>query len=112
MPNRNYVKGRRLEYAVLRALRSRGWTAVRTAGSHGWADVIAWKTGRPTLVVQCKSFRTTASELEKYADAVRDDAATGYRVFCVVDVPARGKKRWLVLTPDGWVETSPSRMGL
>ena len=52
MPNRNYLKGRRAEYALMARLRKAGWPYVmRTAGSHGPADVIAVRRIGPTVCV-------------------------------------------------------------
>ena len=41
MANRNYVKGRNFEYAVMRYLRKRGYYCMRAYGSKGLYDVIA-----------------------------------------------------------------------
>ena len=41
MANRNYVKGRNFEYAVMRYLRKRGFYCMRAYGSKGLYDVIA-----------------------------------------------------------------------
>ena len=40
MPNKNYLSGRRLEYEMITIARAQGGKATRTAGSHGWIDVI------------------------------------------------------------------------
>ena len=42
MPNRNYTSGRALEYKVIKDLRSKGLEGLRTAGSHGVADIVAF----------------------------------------------------------------------
>ena len=42
MPNSNYRNGRALEYKVIKDLRSKGLEALRTAGSHGVADIVAF----------------------------------------------------------------------
>ena len=42
MPNRNYTAGRTLEYKVIKDLRSKGLEGLRTAGSHGVADIVAF----------------------------------------------------------------------
>ena len=42
MPNRNYTAGRALEYRVIKDLRSKGLEGLRTAGSHGVADIVAF----------------------------------------------------------------------
>lgn len=41
MKNRNYAKGRELEYKIKDILESQGYTCYRTAGSHSLFDVIA-----------------------------------------------------------------------
>jgi hypothetical protein len=41
MPNRNYLRGRAHEYAIKRKWERDGWTVLRTAGSHGFADLVA-----------------------------------------------------------------------
>lgn len=41
MSNKNYVKGRNFEYAVMRYLRKRGYYCMRAYGSKGLYDVIA-----------------------------------------------------------------------
>ena len=45
MPNKNYLAGRRMEHALIKELRGKGLEAMRTAGSHGVADVIAYQPG-------------------------------------------------------------------
>jgi len=42
MPNRNYQNGVALERRVIKDLRSKGLEALRTAGSHGVADIVAF----------------------------------------------------------------------
>jgi len=42
MPNSNYLAGRAMEYKVMKDLRSKGLEALRTAGSHGVADIVAF----------------------------------------------------------------------
>ena len=42
MPNKNYIKGRRKEYAIVKRLKEEGYDlAQRTAGSHSEVDIIA-----------------------------------------------------------------------
>ena len=55
MPNRNYLSGRRFEYKVKAAWEAEGWKVLRTAGSHGEFDLIAYRGGKTTPVfIQCK----------------------------------------------------------
>ena len=42
MPNKNYQNGVALERKVINDLRSKGLEALRTAGSHGVADIVAF----------------------------------------------------------------------
>lgn len=67
-----YRAGRSYEYACKKKLEAEGWTVLRTAGSHGAADLIAYRvteytTGgcqrfpvTETLWVQCKMSPTKA----------------------------------------------------
>jgi Holliday junction resolvase len=40
MPNKNYIKGRRKEYSLIREAREKGLIAFRSAGSHSCVDVV------------------------------------------------------------------------
>lgn len=42
MPNKSYAKGYRYELKCKRALEAEGWTVLRTAGSHGDADLVCY----------------------------------------------------------------------
>jgi hypothetical protein len=44
MPNNAYQRGRRWEWAVQKLFKDQGHLAMRTAGSHGVADVIVCRT--------------------------------------------------------------------
>lgn len=63
--NRNYQSGRRWEYEVMAQRRELGCTVMRTAGSHGFADVIAINTSGGVDFIQCKvtESETTAKRL-------------------------------------------------
>ena len=41
MPNANYVRGRAAETKLVNQFKAQGWTAFRSAGSHGPYDVVA-----------------------------------------------------------------------
>lgn len=43
MANKNYLRGRRLEWYFCKLGRQHGWKTTRTAGSHGFADVMWWR---------------------------------------------------------------------
>lgn len=66
MPNRNYLRGRRIEYLCQNELRALGYEAWRTAGSHGIFDVIAAKKTQ-VLFIQCKAYKPTRAELKQIA---------------------------------------------
>lgn len=54
MPNPRYRAGRDLEYAIANDLEANGYHVIRAAGSHGLADLIAFKPGQ-VLIVQAKT---------------------------------------------------------
>jgi Holliday junction resolvase len=55
MPNKQYLSGRNLEYAVKNFFKSAGCVTIRSAGSHGNWDIIAIDdTTRTIYLVQCK----------------------------------------------------------
>lgn len=56
MPNRHYEKGKRKEYKIMNDLKTQGWIVLRTAGSHGFADLIAiHKLTKVIKFIQCKA---------------------------------------------------------
>ena len=50
----NYEKGRTFEYKIATWFRRRGYFVLRSAGSHSPVDLIATKSGRRLLFIQCK----------------------------------------------------------
>ncbi len=54
MPNKNYLSGRRFEYATMERWKTKGYACARTAGSHGFFDVIAVRLDRKPELIQCK----------------------------------------------------------
>jgi Holliday junction resolvase-like predicted endonuclease len=65
MPNRAYVKGRRGEYRAIARLRSLNYIWMRSAASHGPADLIAASPDRERFVIQVKSGRAKATGQER-----------------------------------------------
>ena len=59
--NKNYERGRRFEYEIMEIFRNAGYTVLRTAGSHGFADVVLVKITADmkkiahVAFVQCKT---------------------------------------------------------
>ena len=73
MPNPNYIKGRNFEYAVMRHLRTVGYDAMRTAGSHGQFDIVAIHKSQGCIeFIQCKVVETSG-EAERLKKAFRKD---------------------------------------
>lgn len=62
--NKNYVKGRKKEYKIKRQLEMQGWLVLRSAGSHGFADLIAVKEDKVRFI-QCKPEEFRESERKK-----------------------------------------------
>lgn len=60
----NYERGRNYEYRCKKKLEADGWTVLRTAGSHGAADLVCylpqWHPSFPVQFVQCKLSPTKA----------------------------------------------------
>lgn len=54
MPNPNYTRGVRFEYARKRVWEGRGYLVLRTAGSHGAWDLVAIRHDAPVELIQCK----------------------------------------------------------
>ena len=51
--NRRYKKGRDFEYKIKHSLERRGYRCLRSAGSHGEYDLVAYKDNT-FLFIQCK----------------------------------------------------------
>ena len=55
MPNKNYLSGRRKEYKVKKKFERQGYIVLRTAGSHGFADLVAIDIREKKIIfIQCK----------------------------------------------------------
>ena len=69
MVNKNYIAGRRFEYKVKKYYEDKGYTVLRTSGSHGFADLIAVRNGvnpKRIVFIQCKNRKPTKQEIEKF----------------------------------------------
>ena len=72
MPNRNYERGRRKEYKLKKLLESKGNIVLRTAGSHGFADLISIdKENKVINFIQVKPDNFSKKEEEKLNYAYR-----------------------------------------
>jgi Holliday junction resolvase len=74
MPNHRYQRGRVLEYRTKEEWEARDYQVVRTAGSHGPVDLVAWNKYE-TVYIQVKSGKVSKSDLADFADMVRPPAA-------------------------------------
>lgn len=55
----NYAAGRRAEWRARDYLEARGYYVIRSAGSKGLIDLVAFKRSRPILVIQVKYGKRT-----------------------------------------------------
>jgi Holliday junction resolvase len=62
--NKNYIRGRKLEYDVMKIFEKANYYVFRNAGSHGVADVIAIKDDEVVLI-QCKSGKKPTKQERK-----------------------------------------------
>lgn len=91
-----YRKGRAFEQRVSRYLRRRGIWVIRSAGSRGAADLVAWYGGRRALL-QCKrGSEPSKDELNTLRRMAKDMGATAW----VVTKPPRGEPRAYLVYPD------------
>lgn len=91
-----YRKGADFERALAAALRSRGIWVIRSAGSKGPADLVAWHGGRKALI-QCKA-GGNASPLE--VQALRAAARALGGTAWVVSRTPRGSEAWYLIYPE------------
>jgi Holliday junction resolvase len=94
MPNLNYIRGRALEYRVMKEYKREGYEVFRSAGSHSKADVIAVKKwlygdecyeGSRVTLIQCKTGSKLMSkkdtiEFREYAKELGCEAVLAYRI--------------------------------
>lgn len=74
--NTNYRRGADFERRVVKDLEGRGWSVVRSAGSHKPTDVVAMLRGS-TVCVQCKrDGRLAPQEWNKFLDWCEAAGAT------------------------------------
>ena len=66
----NYAKGANLERRAKAALESMGYSCVRSAGSHGGADIWCLRENGG-LLVQVKGYKLAAAELKKATEELR-----------------------------------------
>ena len=81
MPNRNYERGVRWERKLKKQLEAKGCTVLRTAGSHGFADLVSIDPYGNVNFIQCKIVKTRSmansiiKKFQKYLPLPRNNAA-------------------------------------
>lgn len=75
----NYRRGVRLEYLLMNQLRARGYKVMRSAGSHGLIDVIAWNKDE-LVFYQVKNGKRAYTD-EDIAELLEMPRPTGTRVY-------------------------------
>ena len=111
MRNSNYRAGRDLEYAAAKNLEENGYLVIRAAGSHGLADLIAFKPGE-LLIVQCKTDgKMTAAQRGELSELARMVPASPGAVALIARWEATGPRGgrtvaytrlWYTLAPEPW----------
>jgi Holliday junction resolvase len=92
----NYRTGVRLEYRAIDLLSRRGWYVLRSAGSHGVADLVALSPDDGhAVLVQCKTGRLKHEDWQRLRE-------TAIRYHAVPVIAAwndtRRRVLWLVIT--------------
>ena len=97
MPNRNYTAGRALEYRVIKDLRSKGLEGLRTAGSHGEADIVAYhpKSLTDGLVDILRPHEMVQLVLEGW-QRLHDDKVLGDFLYGGMQVAPNGKHEYTI----------------
>lgn len=97
MPNKNYVAGRSFEYETVNEWKEKGYSATRTAGSHGSADIIAFRHDRPVELIQCKRV-TKKSEVQRLIDKFIETTMPSRFYHQVIAVKIKGTKQPITRT--------------
>lgn len=97
MPNSNYLAGRQLEYDLMSSWREKGYNAVRTAGSHGLYDVVAFRVDRKPEFIQAKRVGTE-SEAKRLIEKFKKETVPSSHYHQVMSVRVKGNKEILSCT--------------
>lgn len=100
--NSNYNAGRAFEYKTKKAWEQAGYTVIRSAGSHGPADLVAFCPDCKVYLIQCKRVKTRADARKVIASVTRDRAfPPGDHWFRVVEVYISDRRETMTAYPDG-----------
>lgn len=79
MPNKNYVNGIAKERKLMDEYRAKGYKVMRSAGSHGLIDVIAWNK-KEVLMFQVKNGKNAYND-DDIGELIEMPRPAGVRVF-------------------------------
>ena len=92
--NKNYQAGRRFEYERMKAWTSKGYKTLRTAGSHGFADIICVKDNEPPVFIQCKVTQSESAAKKLIADFKKNPPFKSFDTLrMVLEVKMKGSKK-------------------
>lgn len=97
MPNKNYLAGRRLEYDCMKRWIKKDYAVVRTSGSHGLYDVIAFRTDRKAEFIQCKRVSTEA-EANRLLNSFKSTTMGSSFYHQVMEVKIKGSRGIMSVT--------------
>jgi Holliday junction resolvase len=97
-----YKRGADRERQVVRLFRERGWSATRSAGSHGPADVVCLREGYQPILVQVKT--DTAGPWAHFGPQerreLREEARRAGARALLLHWPPRGTRKFIF--EEGW----------
>lgn len=100
-----YERGIRAEYQAVNDLRDSGYTVIRSAGSHGAADVVAW-LGYLVRIIQVKQVRSRLAARCAVQEAITkfDKSGAFFEPDVSFEVWLRYKADWLIIwrSRGGW----------
>ena len=97
--NKNYAAGRRTEYECQRRWEAQGYSTTRASGSHSAFDVIAYRTDRPSEMIQCKRVSAKATaQLLLHRFKQEPPLAPSHFFHQVLEVRVKGNKKVLSVT--------------
>ncbi len=67
MTNSNYLKGRKKEYKLKKEYQDKGYLVLRSAGSHGFADLVAIND-KEIIFIQCKPKHFSETKRQELLD--------------------------------------------
>lgn len=85
MPNKNYVKGRKKEYAIVNKYKAIGCLAFRSAGSHSPIDVVVINPREHEIIlIQSKPESMSDNKKEELRESLKFLDGT-YKVYSQVE---------------------------